>query len=176
MVDINAERLAFAKSYVATDTFLPPAPLAGEKRPDHSQRSAELLLSSLGLSDTGLDGIDLVIEASGAESCVQMGLHALKANGRFIQVGMGAPDIVIPAFLIVTKELVFKGSFRYGPGVYDLAISLVSQGKIDLKPLLTHRYSFEDAVNAFEHTKAGKGADGRGVIKAMIAGPNKVTV
>ena len=55
-----------------------------------------------------------------------------------------------------------KGSFRYGAGVrdalsatlipqvYDLAISLVARGLIDLKPLVTHRYSFEEAPAAFK--------------------------
>lgn len=33
------------------------------------------------------------------------------------------------------------------------------------------RYKFDDAVEAFEAMKAGKGKDGRGVIKAIINGP-----
>lgn len=68
----------------------------------------------------------------------------------------------------------------------------MSQGKIDLKPLVTHRYDsfhlttvarkayigmtrrfkFDDAIEAFETTKAGKSKDGKGVIKAVISGPD----
>ena len=62
-----------------------------------------------------------------------------------------------------------KGSFRYGAGVrsasathlivqvYDLAISLVARGLIDLKPLVTHRYSFEEAPAAFKGALAARG-------------------
>ena len=52
-----------------------------------------------------------------------------------------------------------------------LAIQLVSSGKIDLAPLVTHRYDFEDAVEAFNATKEGKGKDGKGIIKAIISAP-----
>jgi threonine dehydrogenase-like Zn-dependent dehydrogenase len=61
--------------------------------------------------------------------------------------------------LLTFKELKYQGSFRYGvssvqseigsvtlsfvifqPGDYTAAISLVDQGKVDLKSLVTHRY------------------------------------
>jgi len=65
-----------------------------------------------------------------------------------------------------------KGSFRFGPGDYPLAIALVAQGKIDLRPLVTHRFAFTDAINAFKTARAGKSEDGRDLIKAIISGPD----
>ena len=35
-----------------------------------------------------------------------------------------------------------------------------------------HRFAFGDAVAAFETTKLGKSPDGKGVIKAIISGPD----
>ncbi len=58
------------------------------------------------------------------------------------------------------------------PGDYQLALALAGQGKVDLKPLVTHRYSFDDAVQAFQTVRAGKSEDGRPVIKAIISGPD----
>ena len=70
---------------------------------------------------------------------------------------MGTPDVQIPMTLALVKEVTIKGSFRYGvsafvftnshsilhalvqPGDYPFAISLVTQGKVDLKALVTHR-------------------------------------
>jgi D-xylulose reductase len=57
------------------------------------------------------------------------------------------------------------------PGDYPLAIALVAAGKIDLKPLVTHRYAFEDVGKAFTTTQSGEGEDGRPAIKVLISGP-----
>ena len=61
---------------------------------------------------------------------------------------------------------------RAQPGDYALAIALVSQGKIDLKPLVTHRFPFDKAAEAFNTTRVGKSEDGKAVIKAVISGPD----
>jgi D-xylulose reductase len=174
-VDIVQSRLEFAKSYAATDIFTPPPPKDGESKLELSRRSADQLKEQLGIQDRGTKAIDLVIDASGAEVPVQTALAVVKYGGTHVQVGMGTPEVAINMAAVLSKELVIKGSFRYGHGDYPLAIALVSQGKIDLKPLVTHRYSFHDARSAFKATRAGKGEDGKVLVKAMISGPD-VTV
>jgi D-xylulose reductase len=96
-VDINEERLKFAKGYAATHTFVPvslrisnlrrlfdsfplsqPPPEKDESRPDYSQRVAGLVRDAAGLEVRGGDAIDLVLEASGAEVCCQIGIHIVK--------------------------------------------------------------------------------------------------
>ncbi|EOR00926.1 hypothetical protein E3P92_00361 [Wallemia ichthyophaga] len=170
-VDINQERLAFAKQYAQTDSFQPPAKSETESQDEYMSRVVANLHKSLGVEARGGNGIDLVLEASGAQPCITMGLHFLKPAGKFVQVGMGRPDIQIPVGAMMSKEIQYRTSFRYGPGAYDLAIDLVSQGKINLKELHTHSFAYNDALSAFDSTKAGKGKDGKSLIKAVIDGP-----
>ncbi|KAL5532591.1 hypothetical protein ACEPAF_4365 [Sanghuangporus sanghuang] len=77
---------------------------------------------------------------------------------------------------LIAKEPKVTGSIVYCPGDYQLALALASSGKVDLKPLVTHRFRFEDAVTAFEVTRARKSIDERGqtkdVIKTIILGPD----
>ena len=40
--------------------------------------------------------------------------------------------------------------FRY-TNVYDRALQLMGSGKIDLKPFITERYSFDDSIAAFDY-------------------------
>lgn len=171
-VDIVPSRLEFAQAYAATDTFLPPPPNEGESKSDFSRRSAALMKAQLGIEERGPKAIDLVIDASGAEVSVQTALAIVKAGGTHVQVGMGNPAVTIDMGTVLPKELVLKGSFRYGHGDYALGIALVAQGKLNLSKLITHRYVFKDALVAFKATQSGKGADGKGIIKAMISGPD----
>jgi len=170
-VDIVQSRLDFAKTYVATDVFRPPQFQEGESKIAYSQRSAGLLRTNLGVEDRGSKAIDVVIDASGAEVSIQTGILIAKVGGTFVQVGMGQPEVVVPITTLLSKELVFKGSFRYGPGDYRLALALITQQKVDLRPLVTHRFRFEDAATAFDVTRKGRSEDGKDLIKAIISGP-----
>ncbi|KAI0004892.1 xylitol dehydrogenase [Russula compacta] len=170
-VDIVQSRLDFAKKYTATDVFRPPPLQEGESKIAYSQRSAGLLRATLGVEDRGSKAIDVIIDASGAEVSIHTGILIAKFGGTFVQVGAGQPEVVVPIATLLSKELVLKGSFRYGPGDYRLAIAFAAQKKVDLRPLVTHRFKFEDAVTAFEATKKGRSEDGRDLIKAIISGP-----
>ncbi|WVQ72436.1 hypothetical protein IAR50_001988 [Cryptococcus sp. DSM 104548] len=170
-VDINEERLKFAKDYAATHTYIPIRPNADEKPLAYSERAAAHLLSTCGIPARGPGSIDLVVDATGAPSCVALGLQTVRPGGTYVQVGFGPPDVPVPMFRITTNEINIKGAWRYGSGDYPLAIDLVARGLVDLKPLLTHTFKFEDALEAFEITKNGKDKNGRGVIKCVIDGP-----
>lgn len=129
-VDILQSRLDFAKTYAATDVFRPPPLQENEPATVYSQRAADLLRANLGVEDRGNKAIDVVIDASGAEVSIQTGILIAKVGGTFVQgslafmlidviltqlqVGMGHPEVVVPITTLLSKELVIKGSFRYG--------------------------------------------------------------
>ena len=154
-VDIQPARLEFAAGYAATHTFT-PARVAAEE-------NAENLLRDVGFPD----GVDAVIDASGAEPSIQTSIHTVRRGGFYVQGGMGKSDITFPIMAFCMKEITARGSFRYGSGDYKLAVDLVSQGKVDVKKLITGTVRFEQAEEAFKDVKAGKG------IKILIAGPNE---
>ncbi|KAG1766442.1 putative alcohol dehydrogenase [Suillus occidentalis] len=111
------------------------------------------------------------LDASGADVAIQTGILIAKSGGTFIQqVGIRNPDITIDMFAVLCKELVVRGSFRYGD--YPLAIALVALGKVDIKFLVSHHFPFTQACEAFEIIRNGKSPDGKGAIKVMISGPD----
>ncbi|KAH8916953.1 xylitol dehydrogenase [Atractiella rhizophila] len=169
-VDIQERRLAFANKYVGSETFIPPKPEEGEQRIAYSRRVAGIMKEKFKVADRGLEGIDLAVDCTGAEACIQTALYLVKDGGTYVQVGMGNEFVQVPITAILTKEVTIKGSFRYGPGVYEQAIDLVARGLVDLKPLITHRYKFKDAIRAFKTTQDAKGEDGEDAIKTIIDG------
>lgn len=112
-----------------------------------------------------LEPADVVIEASGSQLCVQRSVEVLSKGGIMVQVGLGMNVVPFPLGDLCAKEGTLLGSFRYGPGDYAAAISLLAAGKVDLKPLISKTYAFEDAQEAFQEAFDKKG------IKQIIYGP-----
>lgn len=169
VVDVVESKLEFAKEWCATSTFKPSLPQEGETKAETAARNAQHLISSLGDDVAAREGFDLVLECTGAEPCINMGIQALRPQGRFVQVGMGRSEVEFPITRVCVKEINVTGSFRYGAGTYKTSINLVSTGAIDVTKMVTHRFLFKDAVKAFETTTKGVGEDGKTAIKVQIS-------
>lgn len=151
-VDIVQSRLDLAKDLGAQYTFIPT-------KGDSPEDSAKKIQELLGCKPT------VAIDASGVEPSIQTAIHVLKEKGRFVQVGMGKDNVSFPITAAQVKEVVIKGSFRYGYGDYKLAVELVSSGKVPAKKLVSHTFKFTEAEEAFKTVMAGR------AIKAIIDGP-----
>jgi L-iditol 2-dehydrogenase len=157
-VDILPERLTFAKSYAATHTAL-----IDPQQQTTPETQAHSILTTSSLLPTGAS---ITIDATGSAPCIQTALHCLTRGGTFIQAGLGSPTINnFPIGELAGKELTCKGSFRYGPGDYELAIGLLGSGKVSVKELITHEFQWGEAGRAFENVKARRG------VKSVIYGP-----
>lgn len=64
-------------------------------------------------------------------------------------IGVGANYQQIPFMYCNEREIDIKFQYRYRE-TYPKAITLVSEGLIDLKPLVTHRFSLEQGKEAFK--------------------------
>ncbi|OBT58320.1 hypothetical protein VE04_00745 [Pseudogymnoascus sp. 24MN13] len=153
--DIVDSRLEFAQTYAATHTYKMQQ-LAPEE-------NAKTIMSRCDIPA----GADVIIDATGVESCISSGIFAMKKGGTFIQAGLGNSNIIFPVGELCAKEGVYKTSFRYGPGDYELAIELLKSRKISLKELITHSFEFDCAEQAFV------GAGRQEGIKSIIYGPRK---
>lgn len=161
-IDVVQSRLDLAKSYGADETFMPPRAEAGEDPMLHAEKVAKIIKEKFGLGV----GADIVLECSGAEPCIQMGIFVARPGGTFTQAGMGKENVQFPITAVCTQGLIVKGSIRYLNGCYPAAIDLISSGKIDVKSLITNRYKFEQAEEAFELVRQGR----QDVFKVMIEG------
>ena len=91
---------------------------------------------------------DIMIEASGNEAALHMGLEVLKPRSTLIQLGLGG-NIALPQNMIVSKEIEIKGSFRFHEE-FALAVDLINNKRVNLKPLLTEVLPLAQAKQAFD--------------------------
>lgn len=95
-------------------------------------------------------GVDVIFEASGSESAISGIFESLCPGGTVVFIGMPVQLVPVDIVAAQSKEAVIRTIFRYAH-VYPRALSLMGSGKIDVKPLITDVYKFEDGVAAFEY-------------------------
>jgi L-idonate 5-dehydrogenase len=94
------------------------------------------------------DGFDIVFEASGARAALRQSFDLVRPGGTIVQIGtLGTEDIPLPANQLMTREISFVGSMRYG-NVFDEAIRLVQSRRIDVRGLITGVFPLADVGEA----------------------------
>jgi predicted dehydrogenase/threonine dehydrogenase-like Zn-dependent dehydrogenase len=119
----------------------------------------------------GADAV-LITAATSSDQPIELAGKILRLKGRVVAVGL--VGLEIPRELYYQKELTLKISMSYGPGRYDpeyeerghdypfayvrwtegrnleAFLDLVAAGRINVEPLISHRFSIDDAEQAYQ--------------------------
>ena len=148
VVDLYEKRLNMAKQLGATDVIQ-----AGTENVE--ERIGELFNGK---------GADIVFETAGAIPTIQQTPYFVKKGGTIVLVGMAAESMAEYNFSqAMKKEITIKTVFRYR-NLYPTAIAAVSSGSIDVKQIVTHRFTFDESDKAFRTVVE----DAKNVIKGVI--------
>lgn len=107
---------------------------------------------------TGGWGADVVFEASGATKAFDGIFDLLAPAGTLVLVGMPSAAIAFDVVAAQAKEARIETIFRYA-NVYPKAVALLASGKVDLKPLISASFPFDQGIAAFERAAEGRPAD-----------------
>ena len=128
-----------------------------------------------GMSFSRGRGVDAVIitAATSSQKPIQQSAEMSRKRGRIVLIGVVGLDLNRADFY--EKEITFQVSCSYGPGRYDLSyeemgndyplpfvrwteqrnfeaiLDMMASGKIDVKPLISKRFDFEDAQSAYKN-------------------------
>ncbi len=108
-------------------------------------------LTALVMEMTSGQGVDVVLEMSGHPAAIQQGFKTLRKNGRYTLLGIPAKPISID----LAVDVIFPGIQIQGVNgrrMYETWFqmdALLQGGRLDLKPLITHRFAMEDFREAF---------------------------
>ena len=117
------------------------------------------------MKHTGGMGCDLVIETSGSEIAAGQAIKIAKKGSTMVFVGYSGTGMMnLPMSLALDKELNFKTVFRYRD-VYPKAIKAVSEGKIQLKDIVTDIYGLDEIQMAMDSSIDNKSDIIKSVIK-----------
>lgn len=172
---------------IAIDLDKKRVEMAKETGADYGLTASESVVQEV-KALTGGRGADCVIVAAASKSPkpLQDGISMACDRGKVVMVG--ACPIDIPRAEMYIKELSFIVSRAYGPGSYDPTyekqgvdypisyvrwtenrnmeefLRLVSVGKVNLKPLISHEFALEDAPQAYDLIMGGNGSSSLAVV------------
>lgn len=162
-VDPNPDRCRLAKLYGAE-----PIDISTGVDP-----VAEALRYSRG---RGVDAV-IIAAATSSNEPVRQAAQMCRKRGRIVLTGVAGLDLVRDDFY--KKELSFQVSAAYGPGRYDpeyeagqdypvgyvrwtqqrnieAVLDMMGQGRIDVAPLVSHRFTFDSAEEAYALLTSGE--------------------
>lgn len=149
MVTALAALAGGCSQVVMTDVVQPKLDLAATLGPVTPVNVSEQDVRAVVLEMTDDWGADIVFECSGNERAGARVFDALRPGGAVVFVGMPLEPIAYDVVAAQVKEARVEHVFRYAH-VYPRALALMGSGKIDVRPLITDTFSFEESVKAFD--------------------------
>lgn len=102
-----------------------------------------------GLVDTVYDSAGLSERFTGTPALQQAAILT-KQNGKIISLGLFEKTAKVDHNLIVLKGITLCGSMAWTEDEFRQSMDLVGSGRIGRKPLISHRFSLEEASQAYE--------------------------
>jgi L-iditol 2-dehydrogenase len=102
------------------------------------------------------NGLDLVLDASGAGPARQAALNLCRPGGTVMLLGMGAEKSEVDFVTSIRKEHRIMMSFAYTPADFERSLALLTAGEIDLSPW-TVELALERGQEAFERITTNPG-------------------
>jgi len=139
-VDVEPYRLEMARRLGATHTV-------NAREADAVQAVLQITSEITGFPPERA-GVDVAFETAGTTVTCRNTLAVTRPGGVAVLVGLPPdPTVELDIVSAASKEIDIRGQFRYA-NCYPIAVSLVAQGRVDLKPLVTHHFPLHEAERA----------------------------
>jgi len=157
---VMINRLAGASKIIVADISEKRLEIIKDLGPDIVINSSEEDLSERVQNETNRKGADIVIVACSVPSLQAQALELAAPCGRINFFG-GLPkpkeNVLLNTNLIHYKELHVLGTTGSSNVDYHNTIHILASRRINVKPLISERFSIEETPKAFEYAASGKG-------------------
>jgi L-iditol 2-dehydrogenase len=151
LFSLQVARAAGAARLVATDLAQRPHRLEAARALGAEAFAAEDGREARAIRDgVGGLGLDVAIEAAGAQAAVDAAVESVRPGARVVLAGIPSDERTsVPVSSARRKGLtiVFVRRMKH---TYPRAIALATAGRVDLRSVVTHRFPLAEAARAFE--------------------------
>jgi len=106
-------------------------------------------------------GVDVVFDSI-SQGVPQEAISLLKLVGQLVITATLEGSIALPGSEMNSREIIITTNRGRNPSTFSRAINLVASGRLNIQPLITHRFTIEDVEKGF------KTALSRGGMKVLI--------
>ncbi|MDH2327125.1 NAD(P)-dependent alcohol dehydrogenase [Cereibacter sp. SYSU M97828] len=110
------------------------------------------------LAETDGWGTDVLFEATGSAKAAATVFEPLAPGGCVVMIGGQPEPVAYDAGAAMVREARVENIFRYAH-VFPRCVAMLASGAIDVKPLITRTFGFEDSIHAFETAASAPPAD-----------------
>jgi alcohol dehydrogenase/L-iditol 2-dehydrogenase len=100
-------------------------------------------------------GADLIIDAAGASITLKIALQLVRPNGQITKVGWGPQPMGFSLDPLIQKNVRLQGSFSHNWPIWERVISLLSNGMLNVKPIIGGIWPVSQWKEAFEKMHHG---------------------
>ncbi len=112
---------------------------------------------------TGNEGAGIVIEATGVTKVMENTENLVASGGKIVIVGLTNDKVAFTGINFTKNEMTVLGS-RNSVNVFPRIIDDANKGRIHPELLVTHRFKFDNVVEAFKYAKENISSVGKIVI------------
>ncbi len=109
------------------------------------------------LRDFGPDRADLILECVGAQTTATQAVANARKGTTIVIVGVFGKKPEVDLGLVQDRELNLVGTLMYQKPDYETAIDLITGGKMRLENLVTHRFNFNEYLEAYHTIEKSNG-------------------
>ena len=101
-------------------------------------------------------GAHLVVDAAGASAALKSALDIVRPAGQITKVGWGPQPLNFSLDPLVQKAVRLQGSFSHTFDHWEMVVSMLASGQINLKPIISRIAHLEDWRDCFDGMQNGK--------------------
>jgi len=146
---------AGARHIVITDVNPKRLELARQNGIEHAINVTEISIADYQKQLGMKEGFDVGMEMSGNASAFRDMLANMTHGGNVAFLGIPSDEFSINWKTVIFNMLTIKGI--YGREMYETwyQMNVLTEGGLDISPVITHRYSYQDFAKGFEVMKEG---------------------
>lgn len=113
----------------------------------------------------GDEGYQIGFEVAGVESSIRSLMETIEKGSTIVVVAVFAKDPELSMFYLGEHELTLVGTMMYRHEDYLKAVECISEGSVNLKPLISNRFSFEQYDEAYKFIDSSNGTSMKTIIE-----------